>query len=535
MNTAIPTSSAAHNNQDPSYQAFVAAINARLRSSTEKGKTPLFTTDSDDLWEAYLDAFPAEVRQYHNCHGCRQFIQRFGGLVTIDAKGAIASAIWHPDDAPERYRPAVRAMVGRLRKAKVTGVFLSSEANWGKAETGAWRHFAIKPMGALVFKRTVLTASQTRAEKTEDFKNVMFALEQFKPAHLETALSLLQTDALYRSERVLGPAKWLQALQSAQAAARGDAKQNVVWRAVATAPAGFCHPRSSMIGTLLDDIAAGMDFEEVSRRFAAKMHPLQYLRPQAPPTAGEIEAAEKLIAQLDAAGALARRFARLDEVQALWRPSPSKAPEAVVGVFGHLKAKDAKASPPAMKIPPQTMTWEKFQRTVLPTAEQIEFFVPEANQYYGALVTAVNADAPPILQWDHEERRNPVSWYVWVGGAKPKQFGLKGGQYRQVAAIAHQPSMWNGGYEHQGTSLFLLLDGAKDSRNADACLFPGMLKAEFHGVRSVIEAFSRDAKMQDVEGEAAAGLMLGKGQRWDVLIRVTSGGKTLEYKLDRWD
>ncbi len=56
------------------------------------------------------------------------------------------------------------------------------------------------------------------------------------------------------------------------------------------------------------------------------------------------------------------------------------------------------------------MTWEKFARTVLPDAETIELYVPAEAAPYVAMVTAANPQAPPILQWDRAERRNPVSW-----------------------------------------------------------------------------------------------------------------------------
>jgi hypothetical protein len=54
------------------------------------------------------------------------------------------------------------------------------------------------------------------------------------------------------------------------------------------------------------------------------------------------------------------------------------------------------------------MTWEKFARTMLPEALSIEAQVPAGPERFMALVTAANADAPPILQWDAEERRNPT-------------------------------------------------------------------------------------------------------------------------------
>lgn len=521
------------NHNDVEYDRFLKRMNDRFMSNCNGGETPLFTTDAEDLWAAYLDSFTDPVeRQYHNCHCCRNFIEHFGSLATIGDDGLISSAIWNEDDAPDAYRAAVSAMAKAVRRAKVTGVFLSSEKMWGTPETGVWSHLAIKPAASMVFNRATKTAGQAMAEKREDFKTVMHALNEFTQAHIETALTLLKTESLYRSEKVLGQAEWLHALHVARAAARGQGKSNAVWRAIATAPAGFCHPRSSMIGTLLEDIAAGKEFSEVSRAFAAKMHPLAYQRPQAAPTSGAIAAAEKVMQQLGAAGSLARRFARLDEVKALWRPATKTDEAPAGGVFGHIKPKGADAQ--SMNIPAQVMTWDKFSRTVLPTAERIEFLAPSHGSYT-ALVTAVNADAPQILQWDREDARNPVSWYFWHGGSSAASFSLRGGLFVEVDAITFQPSMWHGGNEHHGAGVMFVLAGARESKQPSACLFPEIMKAEFRAIRSVIEAYSRGAKIEGMGQPHAAGYMLQKGSMWNAVMRVHVGSRHIDYKLDRWE
>jgi hypothetical protein len=539
MDTQGAAGAAARGNEnDTGYHGLLARLNARFLANTDGGAAPLFTTDAENLWSAYLDTFTAPAdRQRHTCHACRCFVERFGNLVTIDTAGMTAPALWHEDDAPGIYKPAIAAMAQVVRRARVTGVFLSSAAAWGTPERGGWHHLAVTPPAALVFTRATQTARQAMAEKRENFKTVMHALDEFTQPMLEQVLTLLRSEALYRSEKVLGQAEWLHGLHVVRRAARGDAKAASVWRAVALAPAGFCHPRSSMIGTLLQDIAAGMAFGDVSRRFAAKMHPLQYQRPQAAPSAGAIAAAEKLMQQLGAAGSLARRFARLDEVMALWKPAQAEDSKITGGVFGHLKPKPP-ATAPSMQVPAQTMTWDKFQRTVLPTAERIEFFARNARDSYAALVTAVNADAPPILQWDLAEARNPVSWYVWHGGSTPGEFSLAADTFHTVAALALKPPSWKaepGAFAHQGDAIMFIIDGARETKQAGAAIFPEFLRAELHGIRSVIEAYSRGAKIEGMGEPHAAGIVLSKGGSWNALLRVTTGGRSQEYMLDRWD
>ena len=54
------------------------------------------TLDPNALWEAYLSGFSGpEIRQQHNCHCCRAFIKKYGGLVAI-RNNRLVSPIW-PD------------------------------------------------------------------------------------------------------------------------------------------------------------------------------------------------------------------------------------------------------------------------------------------------------------------------------------------------------------------------------------------------------------------------------------------------------
>ncbi len=521
---------------DQVYDQVLARFARRFSAAVGTG-APLFTTDTRDLFQTYLAAFPELNRQHHNCSRCAKFIDRFGGLVMIASDGATRSPIWTADDAPTLYQPAFTAVASVVQRAQVTGVFLSPDPVWGTPVAGSWTHLSVTPDPSMLFNKTsILTAGQVMAEKREDYTTVCRALAEFTSAHLDQALKLLKTDSLYRSEKVTGPVQWLRDLHAAHRTAPKNRKGNVVWLAVATAPPGFCHPRSSMAGTLLEDIAAGKDFDEVSRRFAAKMHPLHYQRPQAAPTAGNIAQGEKVIAAMGAERSLLRRFARLDEIETVWSPKQASAkPQSTSGVFAHLTPK-GKPDAADMDIPTITMTWEKFQRTVLPSTEAIEIFAPSAKGNYGAMLTAVDPAAPPILQWDVAEQRNPVSWYVWVGGSTPEQFSLAPGTWHMLSAISLTPSMWYGGkFAHQGKGLMLVIADARETRQSGLALFPEFLKAELHGIRATIEAYSAKGQLDGITDGTACGLLLTSGGTWNTLVRVTVAGQATSYQLDRWD
>lgn len=408
--TALTAEQVAQDN-DQDYTTFEDLVRTQVAVATAPGALPLFTTDVDPdaLWNAYLDNLPADKRQHYNCHCCRKFIQKYGGLVFIGNNGVTEPVFFSPYNQkgiPLFTLPQVK-MTKLIEKARVTGVFESSEKVWGTPSTGPWTHLSGR--NGHIFCDRAKTADQHMAEKKEEHHMLCRALADYSVEVVERAVTILEADALDRSEKTLGVAKWFLKLHDSINELKsfaGSARQrdNLIWAAVAKAPPGWCHIRTTMINTLLDDIAAGMDLNEVKRRWAAKMHPTQYQRPQAPPKEGAIKRAEELVAKLGVAASLNRRFAKLSDVTAwLWKPAP-KALDPVKGggVFDHLR-RDKGGKLPDLELLSKTMTWEKFAEKVLPTALEIEFYVPNGMQNFYGLVTAVDPNAPPILQWETTE------------------------------------------------------------------------------------------------------------------------------------
>lgn len=531
MQSIAPRTTNAH---DEEYNAYIQRIQARFTALTQDGKTPLLITDVNDgnhtrLFDAYLAAFPEAQRQEHNCSACRTFIRRFGSLVVADEDGNLKPAIWDVEDAPETYKASIEAMSALLRKSKVRGVFISDQHAWGQHEAGGWHHFAVTPPLQIVYQGKTKTAGQMRAQKVHEYRTLSRALSEFTVQTLETAVGLLKSDSLYRSEKVLGQAQWLHGL----AVRKRDHKprfSTVLWNAVALAPAGFCFPRSSMIGTLIEDIEKGLPFEQVSRSFKAKMDPLAYQRPQAAPKAGAIAQAEKIVEQMGIASAFKRRYARIDEVEALWRQPQEQAP-ASAGIFDHLK-NDAAPSASKMVADGGPITFERFVRTVLEGAKKIEILIPSHGAFI-ATVTAEDPEAPPILQWDYPEKRNQFNWYFkGRGGSYAHNWGLTHGIWVNSPAVILRPHMWHSNkFSHQGKGAHFVIPGARDQQEGGTALFPEVLKSELHSVRSVIEAHSASDTLGGKMEASANGLDAVGAQ-----VRVTpKAGPVIKYLIDRWE
>lgn len=511
------------------YPSLEQGIKNTFEKAIKDG-TPLFTTDATGLFNIFLENIPEEARQHYTCNACRHFVERYGGLVTISDDGKTRSAMW--SETSEFFIKSVKALWRAVEKAKVTGVFISKNAVLGTPVTGEWTHMSVALPENRVYKERVFGIDQVIAEKKADFIILNTGLAEYPLEAVEQACSLLNTESLYRSEKVSGVTNWLRDLHVRRNQIKNKLhKDNITWLAVAQAPPGYVHVKSSMIGTLLDDIVAGLPFETVSRRFSEKMSPLQYQRPQAAPSSGNIEQAEKLVEKLGIQKSLVRRFARLDEIQTIWKPIVEDVSEEK-GVFSHLKAKK---DTPKMELPTKTMTWKKFSETVLPSAKNIEILIKNTDNFSGIL-TAQYREAPPIIQWDGEGNRNPFSSYVYSNFSSANNWNLTTG-YRKVTGICYDPCQWQEGFEHHQENVLFIVEGAKDRsyETSGNALFPEILKNEFRGIRSTIEAYSRSAKIYGYEDASACGVRLQKGVTWSASVRVETDAGIGQYILDRWD
>lgn len=505
----------------------------------QRNISPLFCTDAEGLYDIYLSSIPSRFRQHHTCSACRRFIETYGGLVYIrqnnNATGVLGEqvpAMWLPEVMPDFYRPAFKAMHDRVMRAKVTSPFLTKERTWGLPSNDGWAHMAVMALPHQVYEGIALTAGQAMAAARENVKTVSIALGEFTPAMLDQALRLLESERLVRSEKFIGPARWLRSLHDLPKGPRGH---NLLWAAVAAAPDGYCHPRASVIGPLLEDIAAGKSFEDIRGSFNAKLHPLDYQRPQAAPAAGNIKAAEALVDKLGIARALERRFARLDELETIWKPrTPAPPAPGARGVFGHLlPAADA----PPVELPAIPITWDKFSRVVLPNADKIEVRLGYRAPLI-AFTTAQNPDAPLIFKWD-----SPVAWYLYghrpgaEPGSEPSAWGVAANSWLRVTAVVPLPTMWGDRPSpHLEEGVVLVIANCVDRTVGQGnALFPETLRGDLHGVRATIEAYSKSAVLGGRESASACGFDIRKGSQWTAAVRVFASSGWAEYTIDRWD
>ena len=192
---------------------------------------------------------------------------------------------------------------------------------------------------------------------------------------------LLLEDKLSYSTKHHGPIRWLQSLYETEKIMEKDGRcrTNLIWHFATGSFVGCIHSlRTGAVGTLLSWVKEKLPFEEIRRKWSALADPLSYMRPVAAPKSSNILVAEKLFAELQLTKDDMRRvFLTPDQIPDpafLYRaplPSPQQS-----GIFStvtprekHVRRAESELTD-IDNIPPTALTFAKFARDVLPTAQK---------------------------------------------------------------------------------------------------------------------------------------------------------------------
>lgn len=377
--------------------------------------TELFVTSvtGDELWDAYLGAFPEGTnpifreRTEHDCSCCRNFIKNLGRVVIIK-DGRLMSVWGESDQLPAPYNVVAATLDQVVRNSTIEGVYRSSERQYGQEvnyehqPSGAvltWHHFH-GPVAPRAYSQTPAAVAGPLNSTAEVFKR---GLEEIDPVALETVLGLIGNNALYRGEEFMGVVSAFQALQERYLESETAAKAIFHWEHLNSPAARI---RNTAIGTLLQDLSAGMDLESAVKAFEKKVAPENYKRTTALITPKMIDTALSTLRGLGLEPALSRRFAKLEDVtinNVLWANHEAQShmrdtlAESLLS-SGQVK----KARSTAGKGVAGAMSIDHFMEQVVPTAAQMEAFVSNSHQSNLVSLTApVDNNVGRLFKWNN--------------------------------------------------------------------------------------------------------------------------------------
>ena len=402
-------------NDFPKFAKLVAADFQTLTKSTNVFVVGL---DSDALYAQYLAAFPPgtnpifKKQTEHDCSCCKGVIRHVGAVVTVE-DGKVRT-IW--DKAAEKAPAPYNIVAAQLREmvlsTPISDLFrvTPKEPRFGAAES----HSLDKETGRAISHDHLYTGEisqelrmaspdQVRGDYRTTVQVFERGLNELLPSAVDTVLSLIEANNLYRGEEHKGAVQQFQKAQQAYLALAGAARTLFAWTHAHGPASRF---RNSVIGTLVQDLSEGKDVEHAVSSFETKVAPQNYKRTTAIITPGMVKKAMATITELGLEPALERRFATIKDISVndvKWVDGSVK--PLMKGGLGDVLMEHAKASAPQVvdEKAAEAIHLDAFVAQVLPETTSMELLFK--GEHVGNLMTLtapVYTEPKQLFRWTND-------------------------------------------------------------------------------------------------------------------------------------
>ena len=403
------------------FTRFKKLIQDRFKEMS-KNSEKLFEVniDKDELWNTYLDSFPAGTnkifreRREYDCSCCRHFIKSIGAVVAI--KDNVIHTLWDIKTDDAVYQPVCEALDTLVKSHAVNDIYVSKFSNIGtnynfeeiNGKSHRWDHFFIK------LPSTYVNSSSSSNEEIKgrfrDVRNVFKrSLDEISMEAVDTILELISSNTLYKGEEWRTVLAEFKKYKKAYDNLDDDSvKELYAWEKSVAAGPVVGKIRNHSIGTLLVNVSEGMELDLAVKKYEQIVAPANYKRPKAIFTKKMLEDAKKTISELGYMESLQRRFANLDDITInnvlFSNRDAAKRMNGTDDIFGEME-KDISISPKKFsKV--EEITAQDFVGKVLPTAKEIEAFVENKHEKnFVSMIAPVDKNAKTMFKWN-----NGLSW-----------------------------------------------------------------------------------------------------------------------------
>jgi len=397
----------------------------------------LFRADisGDELWSAYLAAFPAgsnpvlRERTEHDCSACRQFVRALGNVVAV-IDGQVAS-LWDVRVPSEPAYQAVCATLSSLVLSRpIAGPFYHHEPTAGvdrnyeeldplgkQEESGldcltirTWTHFFVNIDRRFVAAKDAIPS--LLAERRSSHDVFLRSLREITDDAVETVLDLVAQGSLYRGEENRHAVEEFRALK-AQFSALADERAQDVFAWTTDTSGAVSRIRNTAIGTLLVALSEGEELDAAVRSFEQKVAPANYQRPTALISKAMVAEAKETLEALGLTSALERRYATLADISVndvLFADRSARRSLANAGTAAGALDELMEATPGSIRQQTydkvEEVSVERFLAEIVPRATTIEVLLE--NRHRGnlvSLIAPVDPTARRFFKWD-----NGFSW-----------------------------------------------------------------------------------------------------------------------------
>lgn len=427
---------------------FNKLIQAKFADMCKTGKLYRVNLTGQQIWDLYMANFkPANDLVFrspdsteHNCNFCKNFVRRYGNIVSINDKFELET-IWDVA-CEEEYLDSVSVMSAAIKGSKISEVFFETfnELNslpYEKTSPGASVYRlgvdknvkrytkeeaelypgVVKPNEVRTFEHMHLDLPKAFVDQSgksvesimgefRDAKNVFQrAMEEIPLDTLNLVRDLIIQDSLLDGATHLQKVETFAKLKDEYDNVKPAFRDNWTWMKSFRLP--IAKFKNELVGVLCSELAEGKELNEACQAWNKRVDPANYMKATAPITKKQIEEAKKFVEQEGYEESFNRRLANIDDIKVteILHSNVGDGKIANVSIFDGVKSTSTRHKRSEFEDI-EEVDIDKFMTKVLPTVSSVEVYLK--NNHEGnmvSLTTANNPDSKKIMKWD-----NNYSW-----------------------------------------------------------------------------------------------------------------------------
>lgn len=427
---------------------FQKLVQEQFSKMCQSGKLFRSYLTGNQVWDIYISSFNKEDNpifrdpnsSYHNCNHCKNFIRRYGNVVSIDENYNVVSIF---DVSVEgKFKPVALNVSKSIKSAGVSDVFFETFDELNKlpyekcnkqnaifrlgidknvkryTKEEAEKYGVVKPNELRTFNhlhldlpKEFVDVSGNSIERImadfRDAKNVFYrAMREIPLDTLNLVKDLINQGSLLDGQTHLYKINTFIPLKKEYDAIEESKKE--LWCWVKSYRLQIAKFKNELIGVLCTELAEGKELNEACQTWNKRVDPSNYMKATAPITKKQIEDARKFVDENGYTESFDRRFATIDDIKAseILHINSGDGSVKKISMFDSVKPSVSTRHKRSEFDGIEEVSIEKFIKDILPSCSSVEaFFINKQEGNLVTLTTAKNKESKPIFKWD-----NNYSW-----------------------------------------------------------------------------------------------------------------------------
>lgn len=426
-------------------------FNQKIQESFDKmsktGKLFRVALTGQQVWDLYLGSFNEEHNpvfrdpesSVHNCNHCKNFIRRYGNIVSVDENFKIQTMFDFVAD--EEFENTTKILSAAIKNSEIVEIFVETynELNSLPYETckvtaknfqlgtatnvkrytkeEAEKFGVVKPEEVRTFNHIHLSVDKMFIDFSGDSVESVMAKYRDAKNVFQRAMETISLDTLYLVKDLINQGSLLDGqthlfkidqiipLKKEYDELNSNQKNNWCW--VKSFKLPIAKFRNELIGVLCSELSEGEELNKACQSWNKRVDPANYMKASAPITKKQIEEAEKFTEENGYKESFNRRFATIEDIKVseILHSNVGEGKIKSVSIFDGVKPTSTRHKRNEFDGV-EEVSIEKFMKDILPSCTSIEAFLNNSHEgNMVSLTTAENNESKPIFKWD-----NNYSW-----------------------------------------------------------------------------------------------------------------------------